>query len=280
MLRARWPRVALPIVVAATLLIGPYAAWRVWPERFSRGERLTLQAEALELSPQPAWIHGDLKTEIIRDGSLQGLSLLDPLVTVTVARACALNPWVAEVTRVTKRAPGRIAVELTYRRPIALVEVLNEGERGLLPVDAAGTVLPTDRFFAEQDQTRNFLRIAAGYALPTGTLGRPWGDPRIVSAAKLAAALEPVWARLGLYRIVASNESGAESQPDRPQFELHTRDGAHVLWGHAPDEETPGEQRLATKLERLAELAQRHGSLDQAGPAPIDVRTPRTALRP
>ena len=62
---------------------------------------------------RPAWIHTDVKAEVIRNASLDAaLSVLDDNLTVNIAQAFALHPWVAKVTRVSKHHPARVKVEV------------------------------------------------------------------------------------------------------------------------------------------------------------------------
>ena len=84
--------------------------------------------------------------EIFRDASLDDpqhpLSLMDDDLVERVKSAFSLHPWIARVVRVEKFYPGRVVVDVVYRHPVCMVEVLGE----LLPVDVEGVVLPKEDF--------------------------------------------------------------------------------------------------------------------------------------
>src|SRR5690606_25168102 len=167
-------------------------AWQRWGPGVIQDSRRLLTAENLVITPQPEWIDPDtdVKAEAIRDGSLLGINLLDDQASVQVARAFELHSWVRKVQRVQKQAPGSVTVELEYRRPIALVEVLFQEVLSYESVDCDGVVLPEDWFHRDPARLKNYLRITADYAMPSGTVGMPWGDARVHGAARIATLLE------------------------------------------------------------------------------------------
>ena len=110
-----------------------------------------------------------MKADVIADGGLKELNLLDPQVTVRVAQAFATHSWVKTVRRVRKHHPARIQVDLEYRRPAAMVEVDLAGEKGLLPVDETGVLLPPSDF--SPDQAKEYPRIGIGHTTPAGPVG-------------------------------------------------------------------------------------------------------------
>ena len=70
------------------------------------GPSIVLTADSFEITPQPPWIHSDIKAAVMRDGSLAELSVLDPDLTKRVVQAFELNAWVAEALWASKQ-PGR-----------------------------------------------------------------------------------------------------------------------------------------------------------------------------
>ena len=93
--------------VAAVLLllvIGGYIGWAKWGGQISSQRRYSLSAESFEITPQPPWIHSDIKADVVRDGSLADLSILDPDLTKRVVQAFELNTWVAEALWAGKRS--------------------------------------------------------------------------------------------------------------------------------------------------------------------------------
>ena len=140
---------------AAARLVVSCSPWRGWPSAavgfgfaFAgalRPRRLRLTANDIAITDRPWWIRSDVRTEVLRDSGLanQPLSILDDGLVERIKRAFSLHPWVAKVVRVTKSRPGRVEVEVVYRRPVAMVEAPGEW---LVPVDMEGVVLPQRRF--------------------------------------------------------------------------------------------------------------------------------------
>ncbi|MFO0870119.1 MAG: cell division protein FtsQ/DivIB [Pirellulales bacterium] len=248
--------------------------WQRWGGLVRNHPRYAIVPEQIEITPQPEWIQSQVKDEVVRDGNLATLSLLDPQVTVKVAHEFGLHCWVADVKRVRKEYPSRIFVDLEYRRPVAMVEVVTNGQRGLLPVDAQGVLLPPQDFSAEQ--TREYLRIAVGDTLPVGSAGTSWGDPDVAAAAGIAATLRDAWRPARLYRITLTNPGAAprDRSADR-QFDLLTRDGVKIHWGHAPGQEVRQEPAAADKVARLMRYLEARGTLTPLGDQPVlDLREP------
>ncbi|MEZ6110223.1 MAG: hypothetical protein R3C99_04295 [Pirellulaceae bacterium] len=271
------PRLIAAVVLLLALVAGAYFGWLHWGAVVMSDERFRLSADAIEITPPPAWIRADVKAEVVRDGLLGQLSLADPEATVKIARAFEAHTWVEHVERVTKRAPARVTVDLRYRRPIAMVEV----PLGYWPVDASGVLLPVREF--SEAQTVDYLHILGANPEPAGPVGTPYGDRRVEQGAVIAVALERYWKDLSLHKIVAGERPSA-SRLDDPEFDLFTRRGVRLMWGRAPGHERPGEPSAAQKLAKLLEYVEQHGSLDGAdGPAELDLRNfsgnnvPRTA---
>ncbi len=254
-----------PALIA--LLLGGlgYGAWVLWNnvrEQVAIGPEYQFDPQQIELPPLPAWIHSDIKAQVIRDaGWGTNLSLLDERLTVRVAQAFQLNPWVAKVQRVSKRQPRGVQVDLDFRRPVAMVEVAG----GLLAVDAEGTVLPSDDFTAADAQL--YPRISGIQTGPRGPVGTRWGDPGVTAAAQLAAFLRDSWTTLQLKKIVPQVGAPTDA-PERLSFSLVTRGERVLTWGHLPGRETAGELPASEKLARLKRHIEESGSLEQGDPLP------------
>ncbi len=263
------------VAITMLFLVLVMLAWNRWGSGVQNDPRRLLTAENLTITPQPEWIDQDtdIKAEAIRDGSLLGINLLDDQASVQIARAFELHTWVRKVHRVQKGAPGRVTVELEYRRPVALVEVLFQEVLSYEPVDGEGVVLPEDLFHRDPAHLRNYLRITADYAMPVGPLGTPWGDSRVHGAARIAVLLEKAWQAWDLQRIVALPP---DELSRKPTFEIRGRGSSRILWGHAPGDEITGEPQPLEKLAWLAEFMKQRGTLDGEGkPAEeIDLRLP------
>jgi hypothetical protein len=278
----RRPLVLVVALVAAAVGGAFYARHR-WPELLTIGRQHRMSAEAIDVTPQPRWIATDVKAEVIESAGLAELDLLDRELTARVAQAFAAHTWVAEVRRVVKQAGPRVVVELAYRRPVAMVEVVSAGRPGLLPLDEQAVLLPPEDF--SPNEARDYLRIQVADSKPAGPVGTPWGDPRITGAVHIAAAWrEKPWKSLGLYRI--ETDAAAPASPARPapiEYVLQSREGRRILWGRAPGEEQSGEATTSQKIARLIAHVQAGGRLDEPG-GDLDLRDaqglrelPRTA---
>jgi len=273
-------------VMAGALLAvfagGWHQAWQVVGPRVLVSDAYTVTPDRVQITPPPAWVHSDVRAEALRNAAMDGsYSILDDDLAPRLHAALALHPWVAAVGQVRKYYPARVVVELTYRRPVCMVAVTG----GLLPVDGEGVLLPSGDFTPVE--ARRYPRLVGVETAPVGPAGTCWGDPRVVGAAQIAAALGPDWQSLGLDRIVASPlvemQSGGEHT-----YDLFTRGGTRVVWGRSPKTDMPGEPPAADKVARLKKYYREHGTLEGAtGPQQLDVRRedllysgPQTAAKP
>jgi hypothetical protein len=257
--------VLLAIVLLMALGIGPHLIWRHIGPRVLSGANYQLLPQHIELQPPPdsvRWIRRDVKAEIVRDASLdRPLLILDDDLAARIYRAVAMHPWVERVHRVQKHHPARVTVDVTYRRPVAMVERPGQGG-ALLPVDGAGIVLPPEDF-SPIEATR-YPRIVAISTSPLG-VGSRWADSRVIGAASLAALLGDRWRTLNLERIVPSERPDGPPGSDEFAFELWTRWGTRIHWGRAPGSDAAGELSAEEKLARLMHYAEQFGSLDEPG---------------
>ena len=287
-----WLLSLLGIALLVGVIGGPYLAWRKLKPRILSSPEYRVGPEQVEITPAPTWIHSDIRAEVFRDPSLDGpLSLTDDNLTEQIANAFSLHPWVAKVTRVTKRHPSStnpaaVKVELVYRQPVCMVEVPG----GVLAVDAEGVLLPSEDF-SPIEATR-YLRLVGADPRPAGPPGRRWADAKVVGGAEIAAALGPAWEAMRVQRIVplaagtaAGVPDSGQGQSDRrarePIFALVTRAGTRVLWGYAPGANMLGEPPAAEKVARLQRYLAVHDRFDgpQGQPQELDVRTLPVAPR-
>ena len=259
---APWRPLIIPAMIVA-FIAGAVALWWKYGDALvqSRPQQYHVALERIHLNAPPDWIKTDVRSDVFHDADWleHPLSILEDDLTVRVAQAFEQHTWVAKVTKVTKSSPATLNLELQYRRPVAMVEVDYQGQGGLLPVDGNGILLPPEDFTAEEAIT--YPRITVDYVGPGGSIGTPWGDAHVKDGARIVAVLIDDWNRLGLYRVVAI----AGDQPTSlapTSYELHTRDQARVLWGHAPGKEVPQESLAEQKLGRLLRYAQQHGGFE------------------
>jgi hypothetical protein len=250
----RWLLASLVLLIAVGF--GWNAIWRQVRSHVMADPQYQLTAEQLRISEPPSWIRSDLRTDVLRNASLDAsLSLLDDELTVRIAHAFALHPWVANVIRVSKTGSG-VDVELEYRRPIAMVQVPD----GVFPIDRQAVLLPNEDFTAAD--VKNYPRITEVASEPTSPVGSVWQDPRLIGAASLAELLTDHWSRLKLQRISVVTPPTPDS-PSRPSgFTLYTQSGTQIRWGGSPAEKPAMEMSSQDKLALLLQYATEHGTLD------------------
>lgn len=265
-------RIQLAVLTLAGFGIAWGVTWYTVRDRVKQHEAYFVTAERLDLTPAPPWIHTDIKAEVLRSVSLdRPLSILDDDLTQRIHDAFPLHPWVASVTRVSKEYPARVKVELTYRRPVCMVEVPG----GLFAVDAESVLLPSADF--SPNEARRYPRLAKVNSVPLGQVGMPWGDPRVAGGSRLAAELIDVWSDLRLAQIVPS-AAAADPNGEVFLYDIYTLEGTRIVWGHAPGVAAEGELSVQDKLVRLKEYVAKNGSLDAVGQKEIDLR-PTTSWR-
>ena len=137
----------------------------VYPH-FQASGLYTVTREKVTITKQPPWIHADIRAEVFRDASLDGLqSNLDDSLAERIARAFRLHPWVADA-KARKRPPAQVEVDLVYRRPVCMVDQPG----GATPVDVEGTVLPSEGF--SPIEKKSYPRLSGVDTGPSGP-GRP-----------------------------------------------------------------------------------------------------------
>ncbi len=255
-----WLRSPLAAILLVIGLFGvtTWLAWNHWGSDIGSQEHYLLSADKIRvMPPKPEWIQSDIKAAAIDDGKLTDLSLPDKQLLDKVRGAFLVQNWVANVSRVSKRADG-VDVVLVYRRPVALVEVI-QGQPGLLPIDVDAVCLPPDDF--DQTQVDDFLRVTADNSGPAGPVGTYWGDERIRGGAKIADQLSNIpWKQLDLYRI-RTRPRGGSGREGPYQYDLVTRDQFLIHWGFPPGQEADKEADSSTKLTHLLKFAKEHGGL-------------------
>ncbi|QDV24237.1 hypothetical protein [Aureliella helgolandensis] len=285
----RVPGGALMFAVIPLLFLG-YFGWYYYGAEHLDHALYNLRLENLTVTDQPAWIKANVAQEVFRDSKLEDVSLLDPHATATIAQAFEAHHWVKSASRVTKSTGAKVAVNLIYRRPAAMVHLPNytapqaAGEPNsnealvyFFPIDSMGVLLPAQDL-EEQQVLKHFL-IYAEDVRSAGEVGKPFGDARIIEALKLCEFLEPERERWGLERINVYQDlrSGGAS----PWILiLATRDRSReIIWGHAPTNEASGEPQPGEKLTRLRKWMDEPSTGTAQKPAVLDLRAVATAAK-
>jgi len=250
------------VVIVAAAVMG-WWGWARYADQVRASAGNILLPEKVEVIGVGPWVTIDLKSEALRDASLDnGLPLDDPELARRLARAFDIHPWVREVVRVKLDHPAAATVEVVCREPVAMISVPG----GLLPIDAEGTLLPSNNFSPES--AARYPKITGIRSGPRGAIGFTWGDPLVDQAAAVASVIGPEWERLHL--VECRTREGAEGGD---AWELIGEDGLVVLFGSAPGHERADEPTAAVKVARLRGLVgddSATGSVDLTAPAPSD----------
>lgn len=261
----RAPALALIIV---TLFGGAwYWGWQQVHADVTASAEYVLSPDDILVTNRPEWMGFDIRAQVFHDPGLQqNLSVMDPDLTERVSDAFALHPWVAKVHRVRKQHPAKVVVDLKYYEPVLMVHSANL----IIPVDVEGNQLP--QWDIPLNEALRYPRLDRGdLPTPRGLVGDPWGDPRVVGAAQIAAVLGERWKSYCLERIEPILDP-ASNQAANTIYELHTRGGSIVEWGRAPGVDIPGEPTTEEKLAYLDKEIAAYKTLE--GPDGVDRRIP------
>ena len=252
------------IVVAAMAVYGLSRATSAAVAWLHRQSQYRLAFSDIQLDRElPAWYRGGKREFLARvqrsSGNPEYLSLLG-VRPERLATAFKLDPWVEEVTKVTF-GPGRIAVDLKFREPVAWVKV----EGGQQIVDGHGRLLPSDDVDVQSagplilitDTGHELTRPAefrAGVVWKSKSAGEDVEriDERIVAAAGLSRFLREHLPRepaagsktLRIDQIIVTDFAR------RGLFVLNA-EGTLLCWGGAPTSEAPRELTADDKWQIL-----------------------------
>ena len=245
-------------------------AWQQYGDKVLARNEYRLRWENVNLTPLPDWIHHtNICADVFRNASLNDpqhpVSLLDDDLVERIKNDFSLHPWIGRVLRVEKQYPGRVIVDVVYRRPVCVVEARGE----LVPVDEEGWVLPKDGF-SNVELTR-YPRLLKVESRPLGPEGRPWGDTVVVGGAEIAAAVSAVWEKMDLDHIEPSRSADSSRDQD-VTYQLFTRKRTSILWGRAPSSASTIEPSAAEKVAKLEHYLAEHGTLEGGtGPNRLDL---------
>ncbi len=196
----------------------------------------------MTVTPQPAWIRKEIRSEVFREaGFANDVWLHDPYLAEQISKTFALHPWVAKVERVSIRGAA-VQVDLVYRRPVCMVEVPG----GVFPVDVDGVLLPRDDFTPAE--ARTYPRLAGVTTVPAGLVGMPWGDLHVVGGAEIAAALVDCWEELRLDHISVVATGTPEILFELVPRVASSRAKDRIVWGHAPGAREANEPATEEKV--------------------------------
>ena len=244
---------ALILVLAVFAGLGALG-WNFVKDRVQHKPEYRLSADRISVSPPPEWVPERFVEEVLQSSGLNRTgSLLDATLPQRLTEAFAAHPWVERVEQVVPRFPSGADIRLSYRVPAALVEV---SQRGIFLVDRNGVLLPPE-YLSASDRRNHFLTIQGIQTMPLGSVGTPWGDPMVQTAAQLAAVLSDVTELLNLARITPIMEE-TPGGARRIVYRLQTAAGTEIHWGTF----SPDDPRTEAKIRRLRDLRDQFRSLN------------------
>jgi hypothetical protein len=259
---------AVSCVVAAFVFL-PKLGLR-WPE-LPRNAEYRLRTSNIEITAPPHWIPHDLVEQVARRSELPDeLSVLDRSLARRLAESFERHPWVKKCRKVSVSVPARIQVELEYREPVAIVNVVHATKTAMFAIDAEATLLPTADF--SPAEIANYPAIVNVSERPAQTDGLIWKNPSVLAAARLAALLKPHWKEFGFQAIRVPAAVERDASDDDVPLQIVTRGGSRVIWGRPPGANHPGELLAEKKIERIKFYLKHHGPFDAPhGPYEYDI---------
>jgi len=247
-------RTLIGLILVLAIFAGLGAlGWHFVKERIEHKPDYRLAADKITISPPPDWVPERFVEDVLQSSGLDRAgSLLDATLPQKLTEAFAAHPWVERVEQVIPRFPSGAEIRLSYRVPIALVEV---SQRGIFLVDRNGVLLPPD-YLSDSERRSEYLTIQGIQSMPLGSVGTPWGDPIVQVAAQLSATLADIAKPLNLARIVPITEEMPSGT--RIAWQLRTAAGTEIHWGTF----SPNDPRTEAKIKRLRDLREQFHSLD------------------
>ncbi|MEM1208872.1 MAG: hypothetical protein AAGI54_06340 [Planctomycetota bacterium] len=261
-------RVLIGLTVVAGLAGGLWWAERELASYHAARAFAADEAAVVELADRPAWMSTAVERRVTGVAAEwaeaswtrgRGLRL--------AAMALAEEPWVASVREVSRASDGRVVIEATYRRPVALVR----GADAYRLVDAAGVRLPG--LYAAQQAERVGLPIVVGCVERSPAPGQAWRSEALRGGLSLIA-----WVSGEVYADqIAAFDIGGRDARGRVRLVIQTVSGGRVTWGLPPGSEMAVEPIAARKLEAVRHVHEELGSID-AGGQTVDVTGAQIAV--
>jgi len=258
-------RTLIGLILVLAIFAGLGAlGWYFVKERIRNKPEYQLSAENIIVPNAPPWVPENFVEEVLQSSTLNRTgSLLDKTLPQKLSEAFTAYPWVEKVEQVVLRYPSGAEIQLSYRVPVAVVEM---PQRSVFLVDRNGVVLPPD-YLSDTTTEKRYLVIQGIQSMPLGSIGTPWGDPMVHTAAQLATALSDTAEQLNLARIIPVME--AMPMGTRIVCRVRTVAGTEIHWGTF----SPDDPKTEAKKKRLWDLREQFRSLDNVPTAfqPIDL---------
>ena len=256
--------VLVSLAILGGLGLAAQQAWRLAEPQVRQDERYLVTPASVAVTPPPPWVRDDVVGAAFRQAGFEaGLSVLGGPAELEepLAVALAAQPWVRDVGAITKAFPNRLAIELTYRRPLAAVQ---SPSGSLLPIDADAVLLPAGDFHRDQLRSMPRINLSQGAVAPPPAEGAPWADRRVAGAAALVDAFGDAWGELNLFQLRTAPTPQARGGISFDVFEIWSTGSTLIRWGAAPGFGPTDESSFAEKLARLRRFIAANGPLNSA----------------
>lgn len=245
--------------------------WKQVGPTVKSSEEYRLDLNQIVVQPTaPAWIRSDVRAQVLKGVPFdEPLSMLDEKLPERIADAFEFHPWVASA-KVTLQYPASALVELTYRRPVAQLQIENRAGEEQVVLDATGVRLPETDLTAKEIARLPVIADAAGVHLPL--VGQRIEEQRVREGVEIAALLTDDWLELQLVKIAPLPVLQGNAESRYQAFEIQTSGVKSFIWGAAPSQSPADEVPVNRKLERMrqATKAIREGKITL--PQNIDLR--------
>jgi len=191
--------------------------------------------EQCELERAPAWFGADVEADVRAAlAALPPQTLRDDAAVeafaATLARSCG---WIKSVDRAAKRYPNRLELGLTLRRPVALVE----GVEQLWLADAEGVVVAPVAQAADYVKEHDLPIVHSAGKLAGCVAGRQLEDRAVLDGLAVAQEIAPFRDELHgrdlevvIIDVAGPRRAGATALSE---VDLYTRSGLAIEWGRA-----------------------------------------------
>jgi hypothetical protein len=287
-------RVASPrMVVAGAILIGVMVLVVLWGSKLgfrwvASQSDYQLRFSEIELIPAPEpWVlcgrSGILEKVRTEANHGETISLLE-IDLKELENDFRRNPWVKDVIRL-ETSYRRLAVHVTYRRPVAVV-VLGRLNPVAHPIDGEAVYLPVSNVDWVSNkspfQVKGFsqpLIEVRGVESPTPPrFGLQDRDPMVQRAAKLAELLQRQPRSTPQGQVVPNIVTIII--PDEPGHPFFLKDSEQNLlkWGQAPGDESSGEPSSEARWKMMLDWVDGHGPLNVKYPNYLDLSRTKAVL--
>lgn len=178
----------------------------------------------VSLDGRPTFLPSDIPDNVMAQlqKAANGRSVFDPALAHDLYDLAKANPWVKDVTAVSKNVDGSVLVRAEFRRPLALARS-DKASQSLL-VDEEGYVLPMP---AQRIQPGAFITIFGVDTAPPAP-GQKWDVSDLADGIKLLKLIKDKPYATEITGIDVRNYGGRVNN-----FESHLRINAQLAQGNA-----------------------------------------------